>query len=69
MNCLSWPHLSSQVTQTTITAKTACLYTLTTATGTTTTVSTKEDTSASGEVRYVALIVAVDTNRGQCLEC
>lgn len=43
----------------TITVKTACLYILMAATGTTTTVSTKEDTSASGEVRYVALIVVM----------
>lgn len=41
--------------------KTVCLYLLTAATGTTTTANTKGDTSASGEVRYLALIVVVDT--------
>lgn len=49
-------HLFSQVTQTTITVKTACLYLLTVATGTTTTVSRTKDTSANAEVSYVALI-------------
>lgn len=53
----SWPHLSLQVTQMTITVKTASLFLLTTATGTTTTVNTTEDTSASAEVRYIALTV------------
>lgn len=56
-----WPRLSTQVTQTTTMVKTACLYLLTTATGMTTTVSSKEDTSASGEVRYVTWIGIVDT--------
>lgn len=54
-------HLLSQVTQTTITVKTVYRYTLTMATGTTTIVSTKEDTSANEEVRYVALIAVVHT--------
>lgn len=56
-------HLLSQVTQTTITVKTVYRYTLTMATGTMTIVSTKEDTSAKEEVRYVALIAVVHTRK------
>lgn len=51
---------SSQVTRTTITVKTACPSSSITATGTTTTVNTKEGTSARGEVRHVASLNFAD---------
>lgn len=70
LDSLHWPRVSSQATQTTFTVKTACLYLLTAVTGMTTTVRTKEDTSANGEVRYVALMVALaDRKFRQYSEC